>query len=81
MDNESIYSEEESIDESEPEETEVLKEEEIVKKKQKEINNYFCYACKNDFILHEKEIIKCTNCGCRIIYKKRTTNYINYKTD
>lgn len=44
--------------------------------------NYKCESCKNTFLLerHQK-MIRCLHCGCRVIFKLRTTNYITYKAE
>lgn len=44
--------------------------------------NIKCGSCKKKFLLNKKQsIIRCVNCGCRILYKLRTKNSIYYTTD
>ncbi len=44
--------------------------------------NIKCGSCKKKFILNKKQsIIRCVNCGCRILFKLRTKNSIYYTTD
>ena len=44
--------------------------------------NYKCGSCKKSFILEKNQnMIRCSHCGYRILYKLRTKNYISYKTE
>jgi DNA-directed RNA polymerase subunit RPC12/RpoP len=44
--------------------------------------NYKCGSCKKSFILEKSQnMIRCSHCGYRILYKLRTKNYISYKTE
>lgn len=48
----------------------------------KECNvSYVCGSCKHKFELKIKDLIRCPNCGYRILYKERTKNYIEYSTN
>jgi DNA-directed RNA polymerase subunit RPC12/RpoP len=44
--------------------------------------NIKCRACGKKFLLDKRHtVIRCVNCGCRILYKLRTKNSIYYSTD
>ena len=44
--------------------------------------NYTCGSCKKKFFFDKNQtMIRCMYCGYRIIYKRRTTNSIFYKSD
>ena len=49
---------------------------------QKKPHNFYCGSCKKTFYFEKSQsIIRCENCGYRIIYKKRTNNHIFYKSE
>lgn len=44
--------------------------------------NMKCGSCKKYCTLDKnKGMIKCDKCGYRVLYKRRTLNYITYKTE
>lgn len=43
--------------------------------------NFFCGACKKKLYYSVKDVVRCTNCGNRTLFKQRTKNYIEYSTN
>jgi DNA-directed RNA polymerase subunit RPC12/RpoP len=44
--------------------------------------NFKCGSCKKSFLLDKtQKMIRCPQCGYRILFKLRTRNYITYKTE
>lgn len=45
-------------------------------------NNFKCGKCNHKFYINiiRNNMLRCPDCGYRIIYKLRTRNYITYKT-
>jgi LSD1 subclass zinc finger protein len=50
--------------------------------KEQFVPNFKCYSCNTKFFLpRDQKIIRCSNCGYRILLKVRTSNHITYKTE
>lgn len=45
---------------------------------QKKENFYECGLCKSKIVIHERDPIKCKNCGYRILYKLRSKRPSEY---
>lgn len=74
-DTESYYSDQESLSLS------LSKETHSSIKTKNVSHNFKCAKCtKTFFLCKEQKMIRCANCGYRILLKLRTTNYIVYKT-
>lgn len=43
--------------------------------------NFHCGSCKKKFVYNYKDIVRCPECGYRILFKERTLNYIEYSTN